>query len=80
MCSARLLSRCVNVLHKLFITCHSQGIDRDFLQELLLYLEQQRRQLDDSKELLERLGQDIPSVSHISVSHHQSGSQSTHQV
>lgn len=80
MCLARLPSRCVDVVYKLCITCHFQGIDRDFLQELLLYLEQQRRQLDDSRELLERLGQDIPSVSHISVTHHQSGAPSTHQV
>ncbi len=48
-----------------------QGIDRGFLQELLVYLQQQRRQLDDSQLLLDRLEQTqdttIPTVSHISV-------------
>ena len=46
-------------------------MDREFLQELLLYLQQQRLQLDDSQRLLERLEQtqEIPTVSHITVSH-----------
>ena len=55
-----------NILH-LFL----QGIDRGFLQELLVYLQQQRCQLDDSQLLLDRLEQiqdtAIPTVSHISV-------------
>ena len=48
-----------------------QGMDREFLQELLLYLQQQRLQLDDSQRLLDRLEQtqEIPTVSHITVSH-----------
>ena len=52
-------------------TC-SQGMDREFIEELLLYLQQQRLQLDDSGRLLGRLehSQDIPAVSHITVTHH----------
>ena len=55
---------------------YSQGIDKEFLQELLLYLQQQRRQLDDSQRLLDHLEQakeGIPSVSHISVTTHGMG-------
>ena len=48
-------------------------MDKGFLNELLLYLQQQRRQLDDSQRLLNDLQQqqgDIPSVSHITLSSH----------
>lgn len=48
-------------------------MDKGFLNELLLYLQQQRRQLDDSQRLLNDLQQqqgDIPSVSHITLSTH----------
>ena len=40
----------------IFLPHHSlQGADRAFLEELLVYLRQQRRQLDESRRLLERL-------------------------
>ena len=45
-----------------------QGADRAFLEELLMYLRQQRRQLDESKRLLERLERQqrgIPTPSHV---------------
>ena len=44
-------------------------MDREFLRELLVYLQQQRSQLDDSQRLLDRLekSQEIPPVTHISV-------------
>lgn len=47
----------------------SAGMDREFLRELLVYLQQQRSQLDDSQRLLDRLekSQEIPPVTHISV-------------
>lgn len=37
-----------------------QGQDRTFLEELLLYLRQQRRQLDESRRLLENLEREYP--------------------
>ena len=37
------------------ITSSTQAGDRAFLEELLVYLRQQRRQLDESRHLLERL-------------------------
>lgn len=43
-------------------------MDKEFLRELLLYLQQQRRQLDDSQRLLDDLqNQEIPSVTHITL-------------
>ena len=45
-----------------------QGADRAFLEELLMYLRQQRRQLDESKRLLERLERQqrgVPTPSHV---------------
>ena len=44
-------------------------MDREFLRELLVYLQQQRSQLDDSQRLLDRLekSQEIPPVTHITV-------------
>ena len=45
-----------------------QGADRTFLEELLMYLRQQRRQLDESRRLLERLERQqrgIPTPSHV---------------
>lgn len=48
-----------------------QGADRAFLEELLVYLRQQRRQLDESRRLLEQLeqqqGESVPLSSHIGV-------------
>lgn len=65
------VSRPLIIKTKLFNFFLFQGMDREFLQELLLYLQQQRLQLDDSQHLLERLEQtqEIPTVSHITVSH-----------
>ena len=40
-----------------FLYIHVQASDRSFLEELLMYLRQQRRQLDESRRLLERLEQ-----------------------
>lgn len=56
-----------------------QGADRSFLEELLLYLRQQHRQLDESKRLLENMEQqqqqqqDVHSTSRVNVETAQSG-------
>ena len=51
-----------------------QAADRSFLEDLLHYLRQQRKQLDDSRRLLERLEQSsIPSTTHIHVDTAESG-------
>ena len=51
--------------------CYLQGADRAFLEELLVYLRQQRRQLDESRRLLEQLerqqGESVLPASHIGM-------------
>ena len=57
-----------------------QASDRAFLEELLVYLRQQRRQLDESRRLLEKLERQqqqqqagVPHTSHIRVETAESG-------
>ncbi len=51
-----------------------QAADRSFLEDLLHYLRQQRKQLDDSRRLLERIEESsIPSTTHIHVDTAESG-------
>ena len=62
-------------LNCLMYCLHPQAADRSFLEELLMYLRQQRRQLDESRRLLEHLeqqqreeetdGGSIPASAHI---------------